>query len=168
MNDLTPELVICIVGLITGAVIDYRTGRLPNWLTFSMMAVGIAAWTTHGDALFALKGIGIALAIHFPLFALNVVRAGDAKLVMGAAALIGWTETVDLTCWYAAIYIPVGIGMLVAKGRLQNLAKVAKELAKNGGKAPEDQMEGLTQLRTGPVIALAGVIAAFTDVLNIA
>lgn len=168
MPELTLALGVCFGGLIVGAVTDYATGRLPNWLTFSMMALGIAIWTTQSDPLFALKGIGFAFAIHFPLFALNVVRAGDAKLVMGAGALIGWVETFDLTIWYAVIYIPVGLGMLALKGRLGNLVKVAEKMASKEDDSEEEQETELTQLRTGPVIAAAGFAAAFTDILNFA
>lgn len=160
MPDLTPALWIYGVGLLVGAVVDYRTGRLPNWLTFSMTAVGIAIWSTQGDPLVALAGIGVALAIHFPLFALNVVRAGDAKLVMGASALVGWQESLELTAWYAIIYIPVGLLQLVAKRRLANLGKVARSLVEQQGDEPPPE---LTTLRTGPVIALAGLVAASTN-----
>ena len=163
--DLTPQMFVYTAGLWTGAVIDFRTARLPNWLTFSMMALGVAIWGSAGDPLFALKGLAIATAIHFPLFALGVVRAGDAKLVMGAAALVGWAEAIDLTAWYALIYIPVGLMLLVTKRRLGNLAKAAQKLA--GAQGEEVEFE-VTQLRTGPVIAVAGMMAAFTDVFNFA
>ena len=121
-----------------------------------------------GDPLFALKGIGLAFAIHFPLFAVNVIRAGDAKLVMAAGAFIGWKEVVALTGWYALIYIPVGLGMLALKGRLGNLGKVAKKLAKERKKPEGEELDELTHLRTGPVIALAGFVAVFTTVLEFA
>ncbi len=168
MPYISPEQVACLVGLGIGAVIDFRTGRLPNWLTFSMMALGAGMWAIQGAPLFALAGIAAAFAIHFPLFALNVVRAGDAKLVMGAAAFIGWREAVDLTAWYAVLYIPIGLGMLAVKGRLGNLVRVAQKLAVDPSPPDEAEQKTLTHLRTGPVIAAAGVLATFTDVLNIA
>jgi Flp pilus assembly protein protease CpaA len=177
MPELTPMLVVYGVGLCTGAVIDLRSGRLPNWLTFSMMALGVAIWATLGDPLFAIKGIGMALLIHFPLFALNVVRAGDAKLMMGAGALAGGIEVLDITAWYAIIYIPVGIAHLIAKGRLGNVTKLARDIA-SGAPAPKpltqaelDEMDDddpekptLTMLRTGPIIAVAGIVAALSDI----
>ena len=165
---ISPPLAVALAGLLIGGIIDARTGRLPNWLTFSMIAVGIAMNTTMGQASFALLGVGLALLIHFPLFALNVVRAGDAKLVMGAGAFIGWVEVVDLTAWYACIYLPVGLAFLIAKRRLGNLAKVARHqaLKAQGIVVPEEDQPELTMLRTGPIIALAGIMAGFTDWLN--
>ena len=80
---MLPAVAVSLVGLCAGAVIDFRTGRLPNWLTFSMMGLGIAMWSSLGDPLFALKGLAVATAIHFTLFAMSVVRAGDAQLMMG-------------------------------------------------------------------------------------
>lgn len=165
---LTPANVLCLLGLAVGAVIDYRTGRLPNWLTFSMMAVGIAIGATAGDPLFGVLGVALGFAIHFPLFALNVVRAGDAKLVMGAGAFLGWAGVLELTGWYAAIYIPTGLAMLAVKGRLRNLVTVSAKLATNPSKPDEAELAQLTHLRTGPVIAAAGLAAVFTEWLNIA
>lgn len=173
--DVPPfPVLFAFVGLLIGAVIDARTGKIPNWLTFSMMALGLAVWTSLGDPLFSVKGIGSAFAIHFTLWALHVVRGGDAKLVMGAGAFLGWSEVIDLTAWYAVIYLPAGLILLWWKGRLGNLGKATKRL--RGGKSlktapadgPVQDTEDLTYLRTGPVIALAGVAASFTNVLNIA
>jgi len=165
----TANIAVCIAGLWLGAGIDYFTGRLPNWLTFSMMGIGIAMWATWGNPLFALKGIAVAFAIHFVLFALNVVRAGDAKLVMGAAALLGWGEALDLSAWYGLIYLPVGLMHLVAKRKLSNLARVARYQAKKAAGEDVSDLEEpeLTQLRTGPVIAIAGTIAPFTDLFSL-
>lgn len=164
---LTPATALCLIGLAVGAFTDYRTGRLPNWLTFTMMALGIATSATGGHPLGGVIGIAVAFAIHFPLFALNVVRAGDAKLVMGAGAFLGAAGAVELTAWYAAIYIPVGLAMLAVKGRLGNLLTVSAKLATNPSKPDEEELERLTHLRTGPVIAAAGVAAVFTDWLNL-
>lgn len=161
-----PAVVISLVGLCVGGVIDYRTGRLPNWLTFSMMALGVAMWTSMSDPLFALKGLGLATAIHFGLFALSVERAGDAKLVMGASALMGWAWALEITVWYAALYLPVSVALLIWKGRMGNVVKVLKrqyEKPEAGGESPD-----LTYLRTGPIIAAAGFAATFTDWLDLA
>ncbi|NCG18830.1 MAG: hypothetical protein GWP91_07440 [Rhodobacterales bacterium] len=162
---ITPPLAVALAGLCTGAAIDAFNGRLPNWLTFSMTAVGIAIHASSGQISFALLGVGLALLIHFPLFALNVVRAGDAKLVMGAGALIGWHEVIDLTAWYACIYLPVGFAFLIAKRRLGNLASVARHQVRQarGIVVPQQDKPELTMLRTGPIIALAGIMAVFTD-----
>ena len=165
---LTPATALCLLGLGIGAGIDYQTGRLPNWLTFSMMALGIAFGASTGDPLFGVYGTALGFAIHFPLFALNVVRAGDAKLVMGAGAFLGWVGVLELTAWYAAIYIPVGLLMLAAKGRLRNLITVSAKLATNPSKPDEAELAQLTHLRTGPVIAAAGLAAVFTEWLNFA
>ena len=80
---ITPPLAVALAGFTFGGGIDAYNGRLPNWLTFSMMAVGIAMHASAGQAMFAMYGLALALAIHFPLFALNVVRAGDAPARRG-------------------------------------------------------------------------------------
>jgi len=89
---------------------------------------------------------------------------------------MGWVEVLDITAWYAIIYLPVGIAHLVAKKRLGNVIKLAKSIA-SGAPPPKPMTEEematageedperltLTMLRTGPIIAAAGIAAALTN-----
>lgn len=169
--NVGPADVVLFVGLGVGAVLDLRTGRIPNVLTFPMMAVGVAA-SSYGHPLpdglaLGVLGVAAAFALHFPLFALGVERGGDAKLMMGLGACVGWREMVETSMWLALLYLPIGLAVLAAQGKLGNLAATARWVAaraqgRDPGPAPEP-----TTFRTGPVIAVGGLIAWATSWLAI-
>ena len=60
------QLILLTPLLVTAIYTDLRWSRIPNWLTFSAMVVGIAgqAWTggLHG-ALFSVAGLSIGLGL---------------------------------------------------------------------------------------------------------
>jgi len=77
---------------ILAALLDWRSRRIPNWLTVPGLLSGvvvhalIAGW--HG-ALFALEGAGLALILLLPLVALRALGAGDWKLMGAVGAFLG-------------------------------------------------------------------------------
>jgi len=78
---------------ILAALLDWRSRRIPNWLTVPGLLSGvvvhalIAGWP---GALFALKGAGLALILLLPLVALRALGAGDWKLMGAVGAFVGW------------------------------------------------------------------------------
>lgn len=158
---------VLLAGLSVAAVSDYRTGRIPNVLTFPMMAVGIAFWAVTGpDRTFGLVGCAAAFALHYVLFALNVEKAGDAKLMMGIGALAGWRTMLEATFWWAIVFVPVGLLVLAVTGKLPNLvASVRYVLARAKGPVTAPAPESTT-LRVGPILLVAGVLAWSTEWLG--
>jgi prepilin peptidase CpaA len=79
--------------------IDWRTHRLPNWLTVTGFTVGVCA-----NGLFfgwagmkaALIGAGIALAILLPVVLLRGLGGGDWKLMGALGAIVGRGEILQL------------------------------------------------------------------------
>jgi Flp pilus assembly protein protease CpaA len=164
-----PELDPVIGGLVLGGIAwaswtDVRTGFIRNHLTVSMMLAGLMLHLAYRDPLVALAGAGLAMAIHYPLWALGIEKAGDAKLIMGVGALLGWRDVAELSAWYAVLYLPIGLLVLVVQGRLGNLVAVARhQAAKAAGQDPGPAPTP-TPLRTAPVIAAATLGALVTEV----
>ena len=163
MTPPTPDAVVLMVGLGVASYTDIKTGKIPNILTAGMMLAGVIMHAISGQATFALVGLGAAFAIHFPLWLLKVERGGDAKLLMGLGALVGWIEMVESSLWYAVIYAPSGLILLAISGRLGNLWKTLQWMAKRAsGGAPVEPPEP-TKLKTAPIIAVAGTLALIGD-----
>ena len=95
--DPGPELMPYVYGLAlliagTGALTDYRTGHIPNWLTLPPLAIApIAYGLAFGwDAFFGVT-IGVILCALVPvvMFYLNGMAGGDVKLFAAIAAIVG-------------------------------------------------------------------------------
>jgi Flp pilus assembly protein protease CpaA len=118
-----------------------------------------------------LLGCVGAFGATYPLWVLGVMKGGDAKLTMGVGACLGWQPALETLVWWAVLYVPVGLVALAVQGRLGNLKVVWKHVTgrfrqRSGGPDPGPAPE-VTVLRTGPVIAAAGVLAWATDWLDL-
>ena len=83
--QLTPLLIM----LAVAAVIDARTRRIPNWLTFGLLIAGVMraaalGWSSNvgviGGVGHSLLGVLAGALIPLVLFALKAVGGGDVKL----------------------------------------------------------------------------------------
>lgn len=75
-----------------GGWMDWRSRRIPNWLTVSGFAAGIAVNAVLGGgpgALSALAGAGLALVVLLPFVFLRGLGAGDWKLMGALGAFLG-------------------------------------------------------------------------------
>lgn len=77
---------------LIAAVIDFRTHKIPNWLTVTGFFVALALHALLGGwpgAKFALEGCALALALVLPLVLLRALGAGDWKLMGVVGACVG-------------------------------------------------------------------------------
>jgi prepilin peptidase CpaA len=84
--------VLLAATLITAAVTDLRSRRIPNLLTYPMMAAALAChFAASGGAgvLFGLSGLALGIAVFIIPYAMGGMGAGDVKLMGAAGAALG-------------------------------------------------------------------------------
>ena len=121
--EQVPREVVWLVSfvLIEAAIIDGRSLRVPNLLTYNFLAGGlIFAFWKGGTALLLMSvaGAAVGLMTLLPLYAIGGMGAGDVKLMAGVGAWIGpW-----LTLWAflssAVVGAVMAAGMIVYSGEL--------------------------------------------------
>ncbi len=105
------HLLVLAVALVAAAVVDLRTGKIYNTITYSAAAVGLIGHTVagglvgdSGEAGLGLLGSALGLAVGFgPLFLawrLGAIGGGDAKL-MGAVGALGGVEFAITALFYS-------------------------------------------------------------------
>lgn len=100
---------------------DWRSRRIPNWLTVSGLVVGMALNTlTNGwsglktSLLGALLGLGLLL----PFVLLRSLGAGDWKLAGALGAFAGPRLLIDLLLLSVFVAGVMAIALVIYKGRL--------------------------------------------------
>jgi len=76
---------------LSAGTLDYRSRRIPNWLTVSgaLAALCLSAISGTPHFLASLQGFGAALAVGLLLFFLRSLGAGDAKFMAAVGAWAG-------------------------------------------------------------------------------
>ena len=78
--------------LVVSAVIDLKTQKIPNLITFPAMIVGIiyhCVISKWAGLLFSLEGLALGIALFIIPYLMGGMGAGDAKLVGAVGAIIG-------------------------------------------------------------------------------
>ena len=117
-----------LAAMAVAARVDWRTRRIPNWLTFSLLGLGllraIALWIGGaGDftPLTAIAGAGVGLVVSVPLYALGARGAGDSKLYIAAGAWVGPLGVVALFVIEAIVGAAWVLVRAVARGQSSQL-----------------------------------------------
>jgi prepilin peptidase CpaA len=152
-----PRTGVLFALLSIAAVSDYRTYKIPNWLTVSGMVFGLIYSTAapaalHTGFLWALGGLLFGLLVMLPFYALKVMGAGDVKLMAMVGAFLGVSDTFHAVVF---TFIVGGIAALLfalfnkALGRmLSNVKNVAQSVAFSviGGVRPTARMDAGTSV----------------------
>jgi prepilin peptidase CpaA len=122
MNSTETIWVLALVLACCGGWSDWRTRRIPNWLTVSGAVAGLAAnailrgW--HG-AILSLEGAGLALGLLLPLVLLRGFGAGDWKLMGAMGAVMGWQAMLSVLFVSVLIAGVVAVLQMVAAKRVK-------------------------------------------------
>jgi prepilin peptidase CpaA len=148
-----------------GAVIDLKTRRVPNVLTFGTAAVGLGLAATHMTALSiaaALGGLVLGLALMLPAHIVGATGAGDVKLFAGFGTLLG-----PAGIFAALLYTAIAGGALAVivslkRRRLRATIDGAALLVATGGGnvAAIEHAAADNRFAYAPAIAIGALVAA--------
>ncbi len=159
------------------AVIDWRTGEIPNWLTFGPLFGGVighvAYDAAHGaSGAEALQSGGISLfgalacaVIPLILYRQDGIGGGDVKLLAALGAIVGWRHGLEAEmCSFFAAGL-LAPARLAYEGKLFRTLKNTVLLAVNPP-LPQKKRRPiepalLTWFRFGPPIFLGTALAAY-------
>jgi len=119
---VTTQIILSAIAVLA-AYFDLRWRTIPNWLVLTGLLSGLAlnvflfGWEGLRSSFF---GIGIAMLVYLPLYALRAMGAGDAKLMMAIGSLVGpgtWLFIFFATGILGGI---IGLVVIVASKRVKH------------------------------------------------
>jgi prepilin peptidase CpaA len=122
MNITGTISVLALALACCGGWMDWRTRRIPNWLTVSGAVAGLAAnvilrgW--HG-AVISLEGAGLALGLLLPLVLLRGLGAGDWKLMGAMGSVMGWQSMLSILFVSVLMSLILAVIQMVAAKRVK-------------------------------------------------
>lgn len=101
--------------LSVAAYLEIKEKRIPNWLTFPSMAIGLLCGYFPGGIPFgsALVGLVLGFGVFFIFFLFGGMGGGDVKLMGAVGALLGHSLVVPAMMYTALIGGVMGLGVLV-------------------------------------------------------
>src|SRR4051812_13495078 len=121
------------VMLVIAAVIDLRSRRIPNWLTFSMAATGLLqscfSGGHHVTPAMSLLGLLTGLGLNILLFAAHIRGGGDVKLFAGLGAWIGPLATLEIFIVSTLVAAVAALVQAMLAGKLTPLLRNTAVLA---------------------------------------
>jgi prepilin peptidase CpaA len=105
---------------------DYRSRRIPNWLTVPGLALGIATnswlrgWPGTKDA---LLGAGLGLALLLPFVLINALGAGDWKFAGALGAFLGPQNLLTVLLLGVLVNGLMAVIMVIRKKRVRETVR---------------------------------------------
>ena len=126
---LFPALALALVAGWT----DWRTRRIPNWLTVPGFAVGISVNVIASGWLgvkTSLLGAGLGLLVLFPFVMLRSLGAGDWKLAGALGAFVGPDAMLTLLMGSVFMAGAMALALVIYKRRfMQTVRNIGSMLA---------------------------------------
>ena len=113
--------------MLTVAIMDHRTGRIPNWLTapviFGVGAIRLIEGFQGQPVRFLLL---VAWGVIFALWMLHFIGGGDAKFLMGEFALF---PSMGFVALLAIVLLVITLPLLLLELRGRRLSEVRGSLS---------------------------------------
>lgn len=143
----SPLLVLAVILAIIAGITDWRSRRIPNWLTVPGLLLGIVANAMVGGwsgVKASLLGAGLGLLVLLPFVFVRSLGAGDWKLAGALGAFVGPGVLASLLMGSVFVAGIMALGLVIYKRRL-------KEMLRNIGKLLGSM---LTFRMPGPEVSL--------------
>ena len=101
---------------------DFRSRRIPNWLTLSGLLAGMAANTVFGGwtgLKASLLGAGLGLVLLLPFVLVRSLGAGDWKLAGALGAFVGPGILMDLLLFSILVAGVMAVILIIYKKRVR-------------------------------------------------
>jgi prepilin peptidase CpaA len=111
------------ITLVIAAVIDGLQLKVPNWITFPMIASGwiysacLSPYPGWEGLCFSLVGTAVGLGLLLPAYAIGGMGAGDVKLLAGVGAWMWGTVTLYAFAVSALVGGVIAVAMVLHKRR---------------------------------------------------
>lgn len=170
------SLLVASVLALAAGVIDARSGRIPNALTFPMLGAAIAARTLLEGAsglISSLAGALLVGLVPYLLFVLSKGRGiggGDVKLFAALGAWLGPSLGMEAQLLGFVCLSLGALGLLAWRGQLLRVLfgvlrlAVSWALPRRWRRVPRE--EELTPFRMGPAIAAGTLGVSFLELFG--
>ncbi|WP_394822888.1 prepilin peptidase [Pendulispora albinea] len=171
-----PFLIAAVVLAAAAAWTDWRTGRIPNWLTFSVLAIapfvhiarGLIQGLAKEDALlqggFSVLGAVICVLVPAFLYTRNAIGGGDLKVFAAIGALCQYPIGFEAEMYGFLSLALIAPARLAYEGKLLRTMKNAVGLMINPFMPKEKkvviQQEMMSWIRMGPGILIGAILTA--------
>lgn len=175
-----PRTAVLLALLLVAAVTDYRTFRIPNWLTggglvFALVYTALVPPEYNASWWWGAAGALIGFLVTLPMYVLRSMGAGDVKLMTMVGAFLGITGTLYamvfsfITAGIAAIAFAASKGVLLRM--FGNVRRIMDGMAWSaiGGIRPTAQMkeqESVGKLAYGISIAIGTTVYVVAQHFN--
>lgn len=120
--DGSTLLLLLILGVAT--CLDWRSHRIPNWLTFGGLGIGLVlcyVCLPSNEIHTGLQGAGIGLAVLIPFFLTGGMGAGDVKLMAAIGSFIGPMAALTAACMALVVGGAIAGVMILRSGELADI-----------------------------------------------
>lgn len=175
-----PRLAVLLALLLVAAITDYRTFKIPNWLTgggllFALVYTALVPPAYNATWMWAPAGALLGFAVTLPMYVLRTMGAGDVKLMTMVGAFLGFGGTLYalmfsfITAGVAAIAYAISQG--VALRMFSNVRSILHSMTWTAlaGARPTAQMdpqESVGKLAYGISIAVGTTIYVIAQHFN--
>jgi len=165
MADSAGSLLVLAAMLAVAVYTELKASRIPNWLTFSGMALGLLIGYLHGNVVFfsCLAGLAIGFGFLFIFYVFGGVGGGDVKLMGAVGALMG-ADLVKPALFYTT-FIGAFLAVMVVIWRRDFWLRIGQGLRqlafwRKGNKEPMVKLPPVT-VPYGVAIATGCLLALF-------